>query len=197
MTTLTFDRRRALLCLGALACAPLPSLAATRDVPGDSVYQLDAALVDQDGHATTLSAQRGSPLLVSMFYSSCEMVCPMIFETIQMTLKALPAAESAAMKVLMISFDPERDTVAVLKKTAQLRSCDARWTLARCDAGTARKIAAVLGVQYRRLDSGEFNHSTLIELLDKDGRIAARSAKLGAVDPDLVKAVHQLAAGHA
>jgi protein SCO1/2 len=56
-----------------------------------------------------------------------------------------------------------------------------------------RKLAATLGIQYRRLASGEFNHSTVIEVLDRQGRIAARSGKLGAADTTLVKALHQIA----
>ncbi|HYM29561.1 MAG TPA: hypothetical protein VET66_15530, partial [Steroidobacteraceae bacterium] len=69
--------------------------------------------------------------------------------------------------------------------------CGARWTLARSDETGTRKIAAVLGIQYRRLAGGDFNHSSTIELLDADGRIAARSGTLGAVDPALVQSLHR------
>jgi protein SCO1/2 len=121
------------------------------------------------------------------------MVCPLLFETIRWTLDALPAAQARKMRVLMVSFDPARDSVPVLQQTALAHGCDARWTLARCDERTAREVAAALGVQYRRLASGEFNHSSTIELLDADGRIAARSGQLGSVDPALVKAIRQAA----
>lgn len=191
------NRRRALACLGAFVYLPLGAAAAPPALPAQSIYQLQAGLIDQDGRAFELSSLRGSPVLVSMFYTSCEMVCPMIFETLQSTLKALPAADAAAVKVLMISFDPARDTVPVLKETARAHGCDARWTLARCDDDTVRNIAALLGVQYRRLASGEFNHSSAIELLDREGRIALRSGNLGAADPRLVKAVHRLAGARA
>jgi protein SCO1/2 len=87
----------------------------------------------------------------------------------------------------MVSFDPARDSVAVLKQKAEAHQCDTRWTLARTDETSARKLAALLGVQYRRLASGEFNHSSTIELLDADGRIAARTGTLAAVDPQLLK----------
>jgi protein SCO1 len=192
MNNPTFTRRQALLSFGALACVPLAAQAAQpAATPGNSVYQLHAALTDQDGRAFELESLRGTPVLVSMFYSSCQMVCPMVFETIHSTLKALPAAERADVKVVMISFDPARDTVAVLKKTAAVRNCDAQWTLARGDENTSRKIAAALNIQYRRLSDGEFNHSTIISLLDREGRIAARTGKLGTVDTALVKAVRE------
>ena len=190
MTTSWPDRRRALLALGACALAPLCAFGAA-ELPGDSIYHLQASLVDQDGRSFELSSLRGQPVLVSMFYSSCEMVCPLIFETMQRTLKALPASQRDRVRALLVSFDPERDSVAVLKKTALAHGCDAHWTVARCDDTTARKIAAALGIQFRRLASGEFNHSSTIELLDRDGRITARSGVLGSVDPALVKAAQK------
>ena len=185
MNTLTLSRRDALLLFVAAGLS-LTAVAAT-DLPGDSIYQYRPSFTDQDGRAFDIASLRGGPVLVSMFYSSCEMVCPMIFETIQLTLKALPAAERERVRVLMVSFDPARDSVAVLKQKAEAHQCDARWTLARTDETSARKLAALLGVQYRRLASGEFNHSSTIELLDADGRIAARTGTLAAVDPVLLK----------
>ena len=190
MTAPELSRRGVLLALAALAAAQATrAVGATPELPGASVYQLKPVLADQDGHAFEIGTLRGQPVLVSMFYSSCEKVCPMIFETIRLTLKALPPAQAERVKVLMVSFDPARDTVAVLKKTADAHGCDARWTLARGSDADVRKLAALLGVQYRRLASGEFNHSSSIELLDSDGRIAGRSGTLGAVDPALLKAL--------
>ena len=187
----TMTRRMAMSSIAGL-CLSRAAWAMPAELPGDSVYQLQATLVDQDGRALELSSLRGSPLFVSMFYTSCEMVCPMIFETIHATLKALPASERQATRVLMVTFDPARDTVPVLKQTARARGCDARWTLARGDDDTARKLAATLGIQYRRLASGEYNHSSMIELLDRQGRIAARTGQLGHVDAAFVQATHQV-----
>jgi protein SCO1 len=175
--------------IAALACAPA---FAASELPSSSIYKLDAKLTDQDGRDFELASMRGKPVLVAMFYSSCQMVCPMIFETIHSTLKALPEADRKEVRVLMVSFDPPRDTVAVLKETAAKRNCDSQWTLARTDEATARKVAAVLGVQYRKLADGEFNHSTQIALLDRDGRIAGKSGKLGPADPALVKRAHAI-----
>lgn len=182
-------RRGALLSLAALAAAPA-WLQAAETLPTDSIYWLDAALQDQDGRRFALSSLQGTPLLASMFYTSCDMVCPMIFETLQLTLRALPARERDAVRVLMVSFDPERDSVEVLKKTAQKHGCDARWTLARCDAATARQVAAVLGIQYRRLADGEYNHASVVEAVDARGRIVAKSGKLGVADAAVVSALH-------
>jgi len=192
---LTLSRRSALLCLAAASFAPAAFAAA--ELPGSSIYQFQPPLTDQNGRPFDIASLRGRPVLVSMFYSSCEMVCPMIFQTLQMTLKALPANEQDRVRVLMVSFDPARDSVAVLKEKAQTHHCDARWTLARTDDANARKFAALLGVQYRRLASGEFNHSSTIELLDAEGRIAARTGTLAAVDPTLLKTLRKSIAASA
>ena len=194
MKQLLLSRRRILQGLGASLL--VPGAFAAGDLPGDSVYRLDAALVDQDAKPFALADLRGTPVLASMFYTSCDMVCPMIFETMHATLRALPAAQRASVRVLMASFDPARDTVEVLKKTAQARSCDGQWVLARGDEASARKLAAVLGIQYRKLANGEFNHSSVVLLLDQQGRIKARTGKLGTADPVVVAAVGSLARTH-
>ncbi|HEY8051043.1 MAG TPA: SCO family protein [Ramlibacter sp.] len=190
---MNLTRRHTLLAMSALALAP--AFAHAQGVPANSLYKLDAKLTDQDGRAFDFASLQGRPLLVSMFYSSCQMVCPMMFETLHNTLDALPAADRKDIRVLMVTFDPPRDSVAVLKETAAKRNCDSQWSLARTDDATTRKIAALLGIQYRKLSDGEFNHSTIITLLDREGRIVTKSGKLGPADPALVKRVHSLVAG--
>jgi protein SCO1 len=195
MNDLLLPGRRALLrsFAAAGALATLPHLA-TAAVPGDSIYRLPATLTDAEGRSFELASLQGTPVLASMFYTSCTMVCPMIFDTVHADLQALPATERDQVRVLMVSFDPQVDTPAVLKKAAAAHGCDSRWTLARCDEATTRKIAALLGIQYRKLANGEFNHSTVIELLDREGRIAARTGKLGTVDKALVGALRKAVA---
>lgn len=165
-------------------------------LPGDSVYQFDATLTDQLGHTVKLDAARGQPVLVSMFYTSCQFVCPMLIDAARDTQAALPEAERRRVKVLLVSFDPTRDTPARLESMARERGLDAsQWTLARTDPATARKIAALLKFQYRALPDGEFNHSAELILLDGEGRIAARTAMLAGADTRMVAAIRkQLAA---
>jgi len=191
--------RRDALRYGLLAAAGVAGLglarsgrAAAAATPGDSLYQLQAALVDQDGHAFELASLRGHPVLVSMFYSSCEMVCPVLFETVAHTVRSLKPAMRDRLRIVMVTFDPARDSVAVLKETAIKHGCDAHWSLVRGSDADVRRIAALLGVQYRRLPSGEFNHSSSIELLDAEGRIVKRSTMLGQDDPAFLAAIQAL-----
>jgi protein SCO1 len=171
---------------GAQASKPPTATA----LPADSVYQLPLALTDQEGRDFKLIERRGQPVLVSMFYTSCQFVCPMLIDALRSTEAQLTADERSRLTVLMVSFDPANDSVSVLKRTASERKLDpAHWTLARTDAKSVRKLAAVLGIQYRQLANGEFNHSTSLVLIDGEGRIKAKTPKLGDADPAFVKQV--------
>lgn len=171
--------------------------AAPADLPGDSVYQLDLTLTDQDARTTKLADLRGQPVLVAMFYTSCKFICPLIIESMRRVDNALSPAEQTKLHVVLVSFDPDHDTPQALKATAVERHVDSpRWTLARTDADGVRKLAAVLGVQYRAIENGDFNHSAVITLLDRDGRMVAHSSRTDGLDADLVQATRrELAAG--
>lgn len=170
-----------------MACA-----AADASLPPDSVYHLDIALTDQNGIGQRLADRRGQVQIVTLFYASCPYVCPMTISTLKTTEAKLTPEQRLRLHILMVSLDPQRDSVSALQRLAQERTLDAsRWTLARAASGDVRRLAAVLGVQYRQLTDGEFNHSTILVLLDPDGRIVARSTQLAKPDPDFTAAVQR------
>ena len=182
--------------LGLLIVPPTLSLVYAADLPGDSVYQLSVPMVDQEGRHFDFAGLRGKPRLITMFYTSCPYMCPLIIDTVRLTERELDAAERTKLSVLMISFDAERDQPDVLRAQSEKRKIDtARWTLAHTDAANVRKIAAMLGIQYRRLDDGDFNHSSVLILLDPEGRIAARTETMGKTDPVFVAATRRLLGG--
>ena len=194
MTNVFRHRRefaRWLLAAAALVLT-LPVLSAPQKVtplPANSIYQLSVPFTDQLGRTSKLEDWRGKPVMISMFYSSCQFVCPRIVEA----LKHTEAGLTKKVPVLMVSFDPVRDDTAALKAMAEERHIDPkRWTLARTDARNVRKLAAMLGIQYRELPSGEFNHSSVIILLDAEGRIVGKTSTLGEADPAFVKLVKNL-----
>jgi protein SCO1 len=157
---------------------------AAAPVPTDSVYQLSGTFTDQNAQPFQLKNRRGHVQLVTMFYSSCPYACPLIVDSALGVERALSPPQRGQLSVLMISLDSKRDTPKVLAALAAKRKLDpSRWTLARAEPLTVRKIAALLGVRYRELENGEFNHSSLLILLDAQGRILARTDKMTPV-PD-------------
>lgn len=171
--------------LALLANAPFAA-----DLPGDSVYRLDVSLETHRGDVTPLASLQGAPVIVSMFYGSCPHVCPMLISTIQQVEGQLPEDLRDGLRVAMVSIDPERDTPEHLREVAAERNVSSeRWILARTSAEGTRPLAAVLGIKYKALPDGEFNHTSVLVLLDASGRELARSSKLGAPDPEFVRQV--------
>ncbi|MEO8671637.1 MAG: SCO family protein [Tahibacter sp.] len=162
---------------------------AARPLPGESVYQLDFPVTDQLGISSPWASARGKVQVVSMFYTSCRYVCPLLVDTLKRVENSIPEAQRRGLQLRLISFDPARDDVAALASVATKRKLDpARWRLLRTSADHVRELAAVLDIQYRQLEDGEFNHASRIVLLDPDGRILASSEKLGSADPPFVAA---------
>jgi len=183
----------AAVTLVSIAALAAPA-AKTPLLPQDSVYQLPLQLTDQQARKSDWRARRGKPQLVSMFYTSCQYICPLIVDSGKAVQHALTPAEQAKLGILLISMDPKRDTPAALMTVAKKRDLDAsRWSLASPRADDVRSAAGVLGVRYRQLADGEFNHTSALLLLDRDGRIVARTEKIGSVvDPEFIAAVHRV-----
>ena len=166
---------------------------AAKPLPGNSVYQLQATLVDTSGRPRLWSEFRGQPRIATMFYSSCPYMCPLIIESGKAIDRSLTPAERARLGVVMVSLDPKRDSPAALTALVKKRGIDAkRWTLLRPEPKDLRSLAAVLGVKYRALADGEFNHTSVLVLLDADGRILARTETIGTrPDPEFLVAVRK------
>jgi protein SCO1/2 len=163
---------------------------AVDSLPPNSVYQLQVSVEDQFGDVTGLDRYRGKPVLVTMFYATCPHVCPMLISTIQLTESKLSAEERADLRVLTISIDPERDTPEKLLETLERHSVDGdRWSMVRSDPDDLRTIAGVFGVRYKQLPDGEFNHTTRIVLLDREGVQIASTEKLGRHDAAFLEAI--------
>ena len=177
-----------LLAGASLAAPPLPK---------DSIYQLDLPLTDSAGRTADWQQLRGKPRLVSMFYTSCQYICPLIVESGKAVERQLTPAQRAKLGVALISMDPARDTPAALKKVVSDRKIDAgRWLLAAPRSNDVRQVAAVLGIRYRQLADGEFNHTSALVLVDAQGRILARTETLGSKpDPAFVAAVRKATGG--
>jgi protein SCO1/2 len=165
-------------------------ISAPAEMPRDSVYLFDARLEDQDAAKLTFRDLGGQPRIVAMFYANCPYICPLIIDTIQRTEKALDDGERARLKVALITLDPERDDPAALADVVAKRKLDVpRWRLVRSGPDDVRRLAAVLGIQYRQLENRDFNHSSALILLSADGRVLARTSRIGELDPEFLAAV--------
>jgi protein SCO1 len=162
----------------------------------ESLYNLPAKLTSQSGIQHGLDVYEGHPVLITLFYGSCPAACPLLVDTVRATERAAPATSRSQMRVLLISIDPDHDTVKALQALAQSRRIDTtRWTLARTDAATVRKIAALLNIQYRSLPDGSYNHTSIVSLLAPSGVVVRQSTVLGKADPELLEGLAALSPG--
>ena len=161
--------------------APAPAL------PGGSLYQLGVTVDAADGTRLALDALRGTAVVVTMFYSTCTSVCPMLTLQMQHIAAALDDGERARVRFLMVSLDAARDTPPRLVEfAAEHHLPQPPFIVAHAAAGDVRAIAAALGIRYRQLPDLSFSHSSVITLLDRDGVAAARTQVLAADDPGFV-----------
>jgi protein SCO1 len=181
-------------CLVLVALRVLAAPPAALPLPEYSVYRIPAlTLRDQRGEVFPFASLRGEPRVVGMFYGSCEMACPLEIESLKRMEHALPGNEPVP--VVLVSFDPAHDDVAMLRKVGAEHHVQAPlFRLTRPEQGDEGMLAGVLGIAYRPLPGGGFEHNVVVALLDDNGRIVATTDASGAPAPAFVKAILSLKA---
>jgi protein SCO1/2 len=154
-------------------CATPPAPAETWS--SQSLFHIESTFKTQIGKETNLAALKGRPTVVAMFYASCSTVCPRLITVLKDIEERLPEDKRGQFRVVLISFDPERDTPEALAAFAKNWGMDPeRWQLWSGAAADVRTVAASLGVRYRSTPDGEFSHSAPIILLNAEGEIDKR-----------------------
>jgi len=166
-------------------CAAMDAAAFSKE----SLYQLDAAFTDDHGRPVTLGELRGRPVVLAMFFASCNYACPLTVTNMQAIRDQLPAGVRERTAFVLVSFDVARDTPAVLGQYRAQRGLDAGWTLLHGDDGAVRELAALLGVKYKQEASGMFSHSNIVTVLNPEGEIAYQRIGLNAGLAETVAAV--------
>ena len=161
-------------------------------LPSESLYAFDAAWTTDAGTPLQLADLRGRPVVIAMVYAHCAYACPLIVRDMKELATGLPDGND--IRYVLVSLDPERDTVEQLQSFRNGFDLGEAWTLLRGDARDVRRLAALLGVRYRAEADGQISHSNLITVLDRDGRIAAQQEGLGAEAADAPNALRSLIA---
>ena len=71
------------------------------------------SLVDSEGRPVTLQSYRGTPVLLFFGYTRCPDICP---TTLAKLTRAIAAARSRDVRVLLVTVDPAHDTPSVLRE---------------------------------------------------------------------------------
>jgi protein SCO1 len=165
--------------LTKIGFAALPSPPAVAEPgalhPGDLVP--DAALVDQDGKARRFAEWRGQAIALTFIFTRCPFpdFCPALdrsFARLQEQVKADPAL-AKSVRLLTVSFDPEHDTPAVLRKhAARLRADPALWTYVTGEVAAVDELGRHFGLSVEREGaSAGLTHNLRTAVVDPSGRL--------------------------
>lgn len=157
-------------------CAP--ALAPEAPLPAASLYQTEVTFTTDAGETFALAELRGRPALLTMFFASCTYACPATVVDLVRIREKLPPELRDTVRVVMVSFDVERDTPEALRAFRESRGLPADWVILRGSSDAVRELAALVGVKYKREADGQFAHSNLITVLTADGEIAHQRAGL-------------------
>lgn len=147
---------------------------------GESIYHLSDSWKSQDDRSVSIAALAGQPAVIAMIYTSCQSACPMTLADLKRIEAALPPDARSKVRFAIFSFDSKRDTPAKLAEFAKSRSLDTkRWSLYHGSKAAVRKLAAVLGIQYKQDAAGDFDHSNVITVVDAGGIIRHQQIGLG------------------
>lgn len=169
---------------------PMQAQEAARD---HSLFHLNAHWQTQAGESFTFRQLAGNPTVITMIYGSCTTACPVLVNDARRIDRAAPESIRANLQVVIVSFDPARDTPERMADYASEYGVDAdRWHFLHGEPADIRTLAAMLGVRYRDNGDGTFDHSNVVTLLDHEGRVAERSEGLARPVEPFVAALESL-----
>ncbi|MDA0667651.1 MAG: SCO family protein [Planctomycetota bacterium] len=164
--------------------------AADAALPATSLYQIEDQWTDQTNTARTLGDFRGEVVITAMVFTHCQYACPLILQDLRGIQAQIPKDKQSDIRWLLVSMDSDRDTPEVLADYAAKNDLDPdSWTLLHGDDFAVRTIAAVLGVNYVKDSRGNFSHSNIITVLNRDGSVAYKLEGLNADSTACVQAV--------
>lgn len=167
-------------------------MAGAPDYSTNSIYDLDAVWQDDNGKEFRLSELRGQPVVISMFFATCQGVCIITKDDMKTVEESLPTKARNHTAFVLVTLDPVRDSAADLKDYEIAQSLSPkRWHLLRGSAADTARLATQLGIGYGVDKTGLFRHSTDVIVLDKSGKIISWQ---DGVHADLAKTAKVVAA---
>jgi protein SCO1/2 len=159
----------------------------------------DFAMTGQDGQSIRLSDLRGKVVVLTFIYTRCPMpdFCPYMdrrFAELAQHLSSFPN-RAKDIRLISVSFDPEHDTPAILRKHAQIRGAvPPLWSYAVASHEELAKVAAPLGLVFGPSGT-EIAHNLSTAVIDRQGRLARLAVGTQANQwetSDLLKTIYAL-----
>jgi protein SCO1/2 len=152
-------------------------------------YRFKAA----DGREVRLNDYLGTPLLISMIFTSCHHICP---TTTKRLLRAAKAAQVVlgdnSFKIVSIGFDTVNDTPDAMRGFARQQGIDIEnWQFLSTTPDTIARLSQDLGFQYFSAPRG-FDHLIQTSMIDRQGKVYSQVYGMKFELPSLVEPLKQL-----
>ena len=178
---LTHPQRRRLLAATAAilaagpflkGCSPEPLSFQSTDITGASFAQ-GLALIDHTGRLRTLADFKGKIVVVFFGFTQCPDVCPTSMLTMAEA-KRLLGKDGEKLQVLLITVDPERDTLPLLKE--YMANFDPTFLAMRPEPHELKAVAESFKVHFQKVDgptptSYTMDHSAGKYIFDTEGAV--------------------------
>jgi protein SCO1/2 len=192
-------------CVVALSIL-LPAAAIADDTEGydkDTVLQISQAAIGKslgdyrfkaaNGREVRLNDYLGTPLLISMIFTSCHHICP---TTTKHLLNASETAQEVlgdnSFEIVSIGFDTVNDTPDAMLGFARQHSIDAdNWQFLSATPETIARLSQDLGFQFFPSPRG-FDHLIQTTMIDRHGRVYRQVYGMRFELPTLVEPLKQL-----
>ncbi len=132
----------------------------------------DYTFTNHSGRTVRLSDYRGKPLVISMIYTRCPIICA----TTTRSLSALKLSQDAlgvdSFGVLTIGFDTENDTPEAMGDFAKRMDVNLpNWEFVSADPESIKKLSKDMGFVFFPSEEGGFNHITQTTYIDGQGKV--------------------------
>lgn len=142
---------------------------------------LDLVFTDLDEKPVKLGDYfSGQPVILTLNYYSCPMLCPLVFHNLTETMKKMQGLTlNRDFRVVTVSIDPD-DRLAVMREKARetysglkgISDPARRWPFLMGTNANIRLLTSMAGFRYVQLEKNNFAHPTVLIVLTPEGRIA-------------------------
>ena len=146
-------------------------------IPAESIFMLTDTFRTQQNKNFILASLAGKPTVLGMVFTNCGYACPRLTSDMKNIAEKLKGNRQKVNFVL-VSFDSDRDTPPQLRKFARQMELDSNWILLHGSDETVRTLSVLLNVQFEKDAEGNFSHSNIISVLDKNGLLKFRKEGL-------------------
>lgn len=153
-------------------------------------------LTDTRNRQVTLGSYLDKPLVISLIYTGCNDICPMVSETLADAVDmARDAFGKDSFSVVTIGFDARNDSPGRMRSYAASRGINvAGWTFLSADAATVDRLSRDLGFTFSPSPQG-FDHLSQTSVIDTSGRVYRHIYGADFEAPLLVEPLKQLIYG--